>query len=183
MGERGSSRARSFELTVHGTHAAYGIVPRTLFLRVACLAQLARQLPTSAPELWERELLTWIAAPAARSNKRRKARMSHIESLHALSSREWLALHSSLGSSQSVCLNCGKGSVSRRGLARLSMQCKARTLHVELDHPLPTSGLSITAQASYSDIPSAPRVVVHLPNAEHATTELASQIDSPPSCG
>ena len=39
------------------------------------------------------------------------------ESGHALSSHEWLASHSSLGSSQSVRLNCGTGNVDRRGAA------------------------------------------------------------------
>ena len=73
------------------------------------------------------------------------------ESFHALSSHEWLASHSSLGSSQSVRLKCGKGNVDRRGAARSSMQLKARMLQIALDpstHPLPTSGLSNTARSS-----------------------------------
>ena len=77
--------------------------------------------------------------------------MLHIGSFHALSSHEWLGSHSSLGSSQSVRLNCAKENVSRRGPARSSLRRKARTLHIELDrstHPLPTSGLSITARSS-----------------------------------
>ena len=69
------------------------------------------------------------------------------ESVHALSFHERLSSHGSLGSSQSVHLNCGKGGVDRRGAARSSMQLKARMLQIALDpstHPLPTSGLSIT---------------------------------------
>ena len=73
------------------------------------------------------------------------------ESVHALSFHERLSSHGSLGSSQSVHLNCGKGGVDRRGAARSSMQLKARMLQIALDpstHPLPTSGLSITARSS-----------------------------------
>jgi hypothetical protein len=52
---------------------------------------------------------------------------------------------------KSVHLNCGKVNVDRRGAARSSMQLKARMLQIALDpstHPLPTSGLSITARSS-----------------------------------
>ncbi len=49
----------------------------------------------------------------------------NTESFHALYSHVWLASHSSLGGSQSVRQNCGKGNVDRRGAARSSIQRKA----------------------------------------------------------
>jgi len=84
----------------------------------------------------------------------------HIGSFHALSSHEWLGSHTSLGSSQSVRLNCAKENVSRRGPARSSLRRKARTLHIELDrstHPLPTSGLSVAPRCCSSSFPLRPR--------------------------
>ena len=93
----------------------------------------------------------------ARSSMQRNACMLDIGSFHAASSHAWLAWHSSLGSSQSVRRNCGKGNVSRRRPARSSLQRKARTSHIALDrstHPLPTSGLSITVHSCKSSFPS-----------------------------
>ena len=63
--------------------------------------------------------------------------MLHIGSFHALSSSpEWRALQSSLGSTQSVRLHCGKGDEDRRAPARSSMQRKARMLHIGSFHAL-----------------------------------------------
>ncbi len=56
---------------------------------------------------------------------------------------------------KSVHLKCGKGTVDRRCAARSSMQLKARMLQIALDpstHPLPTSGLSITARSEESPL-------------------------------
>ena len=94
----------------------------------------------------------WIPPhpPLVRACNARQACCNH-ESFHALSYHEWLASHSSIGSSQSVHLNCGKVNVDRRGAARSSMQLKVWMLQIALDpstHPLPTSGLSITAGSS-----------------------------------
>ena len=72
---------------MQGTHVAYWNVSRTLFLsRVACLTELARQLPISAPELWEGER-GW---PRSRSFEH-ATQGTHIGSFHALCSHEWLA--------------------------------------------------------------------------------------------
>ena len=114
-------------------------------------------------------------APAP-SSMQRKARTLHIGSFHALSAHEWLGSHSSLGSSQSVRLNCAKENVSRRGPARSSLRRKARTLHIELDrstHPLPTSGLSVAARCCSSSFPLRPRHSLSL-NAK-ARSYLASR--------
>ena len=58
----------------------------------------------------------WIPPhpPLVRACNARQACCNH-ESFHALSYHEWLASHSSIGSSQSVHLNCGKGTVDRCG--------------------------------------------------------------------
>ena len=61
-------------------------------------------------------------APRSFEHNSRRVRMLHIGSFHALSSHEWLGSHSSLGSSQSVRLNCAKENVSRRGPARSSLR-------------------------------------------------------------
>ena len=98
--------------------------------------------------------------------------MLHIGSFHTLSSHEWLGSHSSLGSSQSVRLNCAKENVSRRGPARSSLRRKARTLHIELDrstHPLPTSGLSVAARCCSS------LLQLFFPVAFEAFTELEGE--------
>jgi len=64
-----------------------------LFSRVACLALPAQQLPISAaPELWEGELLTRIAAPPARSSIIQGTHVAYWIISHTLFSRvAWLA--------------------------------------------------------------------------------------------
>jgi hypothetical protein len=160
-GERGSPRSRSFEHEKHGTHVAYWIVSRTLFSRVKCFA-----LPRP---------------PLVRAYNAKHA--CCVLNRFTNPSHEWRASHSWFSRSQSVRLNCANENVSRRGPARSSLRRKARTLHIDLDrftHPLPTSGLSITARCCNASFPSRPRHSLIL-NAK-ARRYLASREKARPNC-
>ena len=71
----------------------------------------------------------------ARSSMQRKACCNN-ESFHALSSHEWLASHSSLGSSQSVRLQCGKGKADRRGPRSVEHAMQGTCCNNESGHAL-----------------------------------------------
>jgi len=127
----------------------------------------------------------WISPhpPLVRACNARQACCNH-ESFHALSYHEWLASHSSISSSQSVHLSCGKGTVDRRGPRSFehAMQgtcCNNESVHALSFHErLSSHGLLGSSQISAPELWEGERGSPRRRSFEHATqgTDVANCI-------